>query len=244
MEIPFQQLVSDALHKKQLKRAKERGDKGITSWQASKLGLCQRGILLERWGFEPDEPLSDRTLRVFDMGSKIEDWLVELLKKQKAYKVETQVRIENLDLNVSGYADVVLSEGKERKVYEIKSKHSGAFSYMKSQPPRHNAMQLWIYLHCLGLKEGGLVYVSKDDMRIMEFPIYYDDEELAQETLTFIETLNKHWKAKTLPELVDKKHWSAKYCNFHKQCQVMDNDKLKVALEEMKLKNLSKNYLN
>jgi hypothetical protein len=111
-------------------------------------------------------------------------------------------------------------------------------------PPRHNAMQLWIYLHCLGLKEGGLVYVSKDDMRITEFPVYYDDQELAQDTLTFIDTLNRHWEAKTLPELVDKNSWQARYCSFHKQCEVMDNEKLKVALEEMKLKKLSKNYLN
>ena len=101
--------------------------KEIHSWHPSKLGSCLTGVYLERTGAEPDEPIDDRTLRVFSVGTMMENWLVGALEKQYA-GIKRQVRVESAELGVSGYADLVVSlpDGKER-VYEVKSKHSKSF---------------------------------------------------------------------------------------------------------------------
>lgn len=213
MEILFQQLIDESL-KRQEKRE-------ISSWHISKLGQCPRGTFLERLGKDPDTTFDERTLRVFDMGKKVEDWLIDLLRKQA--EVEDQVRVEDKELNISGYIDVIVKKGDEKKVYEIKSKNSRAFWYMVKKGEgamQQHRMQLWTYLYLLKEEEGEIVYVSKDDLEIQQYPVYLEDKELKKETLGIIKKLNEAWEKKdgSILPLYPKDDWRAKYCNYHKQC--------------------------
>ena len=197
----------------------------ITSWHASGFGSCPTGRYLERLGVEPDEPFDQRTLRVFSAGTKFEEWMIELALKglpDAQISLTQQVRVEIGDWGVSGYADAVVDVSGERIVYEIKSKHSRAFHWMEKMGEgamRQHQMQVWLYLHGLGIEEGRILYVSKDDLCMLEYPVYHSDGELSAEVANEVSLLNRAWEAKLPPRPIeDPKAWQNKYCRFHKQC--------------------------
>lgn len=200
---------------------KEREPRAITSWHCSGLGSCLTGRYLERLGLPPDEEFDDRTLRVFSVGHHFEDWLISKLSNAQI-SLQTQVRVKDDALGVSGYADAVIEGNGQKLVYEVKSKHSKAFWYMdkkKEGPNLHHKMQLWFYLYNLNIPEGRLVYISKDDLAILEYPVFLRDEDLATMVMDEIKLMNAAWEAKLPPApIADPKAWQNKYCRWHKQC--------------------------
>lgn len=195
----------------------KREEREITSWHISKIGSCMRGMYLERLGVKPDTEFDNRTLRVFSCGHHFEEWFINILKENKEIKIEEQVRVKCEKLGVSGYADFVAEYGEIKKVYEIKSKHSKGFGWL---PQRQHQYQLWLYLKVLGIKEGGLIYLSKDDLRIAEYPVLLSDKKLEEEVMAQLNLLNRAWKKKdpSILPLPDEKDWTAKYCRWHKSC--------------------------
>lgn len=201
----------------------KREKKEINSWYVSGLGSCITGRYLERLGKKPDIDFDARTLRVFSCGKIFENWLIDLIKEERELKFETQGRVESKEYNLTGYWDLKVIVNNKPIIYEIKSKHSKAFWYMDKKKEGANLqhqMQLWSYLWLSGIDEGRIIYLSKDDLSILEYPIYRNDEKLKELVLNELELLNHAWKEKNpiiLP-LPDKKSWQAKYCRFHKQC--------------------------
>lgn len=187
-----------------------------TTWHASSLGQCLTGAYLKRAGLAQAE-FDERTLRVFHAGKMFEDWVVSLLEKVGKTH-ETQVHCVWSEKNVSGYADLLMDE----IVYEIKSKHSKSFWYMdrkKEGAPLHHKMQLWIYLKSLGKPKGEIIYISKDDMAILQYPIFLNDTSLEKAVLQEVDILNAAWEKQLPPEPVrDEKDWRHKYCSCHELC--------------------------
>lgn len=213
----------------------ERQKHEINSWQCSRLGSCLRGIYFERLGAKPDTEFDDRTLRVFAMGNMIEEFYVDRLEEEYGLelplpegekpllKVETQVRVEDEGLGVSGYADLVIEKDGVKEVLEIKSKNSRAFSYMVNKGEgamRQHQYQIWTYLYLLGIERGKIIYLSKDDMRLVEFVVMRNDEQLKKEVFAELDLLNRAWKDKNpaLLPLPEKRSWQEKYCRFHSHC--------------------------
>lgn len=218
MPIPFQQLVNKTLREKNESREKKEQE----TWYASGLGSCLRGMYLSRLGLKPDQELTDRELRVFDVGNQMEDWLVGLLKQQKDIEVETQVRVESKEHHISGKCDALVLYAGEKEVKEIKTKHSKAFWYMtkEGKPMRQHEQQLWVYLWLLNVDKGTIVYLSKDDLAIAEFPVRRDDKKLEAEVMSQLNALNEAWDKKNplLLDLPAEDSWQAKYCKHHKKC--------------------------
>jgi len=197
----------------------------IKHWHPSKLGSCMRGMYLERLGVKPDTEFDARTLRVFNVGHLFEDWIVELIEGTSGYEFTKQVRVEDKALDIAGYADLFVKKGKEQKLYEIKSKHSRAFWYMENKKEganHHHKMQLWLYLKLLNVSEGAILYVSKDDLTLAEYPVLLSDIKLGKEVMKELEILNACWKNKTLPPLAEEGSWQAKFCRFHRQCKALE----------------------
>ena len=149
MDIKIQDIIDKALREKN----KQRPKKVQTTWHMSGLGGCLRGQYFSRLGNKRDYPFDERTLRVFDMGNKIESWLTDLIGTQEdIVKMETQVYVKDKELSISGYVDMVLEFRKEKVPYEIKSKHSRSFWHMKKKgAQRGHEYQLWCYLFLLKL---------------------------------------------------------------------------------------------
>src|SRR3990167_8610518 len=138
MEFSIQKLINDQI-------ASERTPRLPQSWSPSKLGSCLSGVYLERMGVKPDEDFDERTLRVFSMGKKIEDWVVDLALKQNP-AIETQVEIRWSEYDVHGFADMKIGNDL---VYEVKSKQSKGFWWMEKKKEGaniHHKQQLWVYL--------------------------------------------------------------------------------------------------
>lgn len=203
-------------------------------WYISELGSCITGQYLRRlWNDtkEHDVPeFDERTLRVFDVGNLFEEWVSKHIPGEK------QVPVEDNDLDISGYVDNV----SEDEVYEYKSKHSRAFWYMVDGyrmvlgedgkkhrtwvegegPNRQHQIQLWCYLYLLNRPHGNLIYISKDDLAIQEYPVLLEDAHLRFETLRIIGQLNEAWKNKVVPKLdPEAPDWQSKYCRVHDFCR-------------------------
>ena|SRR3990167_10916610 len=208
MNLSLENLIAQSLKGKEKKEQK--------SWHPSALGQCLTGVYLQRAGIPPDEEFDERTLRVFSVGKHFEDWLISLIKETDA-EVETQVRIEWPEMDVTGYCDAVINGTP----YEFKSKHSKAFWYMEREgaPPLQNRMQLWLYLKVLDKETGRLCFVSKDDLTIAEYIVLRDDTELEEKVVNELSILNKAWKEKLPPPVTYKlDSWQAKYCRWHLKC--------------------------
>lgn len=215
----FQSLVNDAIEAEQ----DNREDYEQTTWHPSALGSCLTGAYLQRVeGLQKE--FDTRTLRVFKVGKQHEEWIEELLEK-KEIDFEREVRIEIPEWNVSGRVDVVVNG---EMPIELKSKHSRAFWHMNKKnkgPNEHHKMQLWTYLKALDLPEGRIVYISKDDLSILEYPVFLNDEELAEKVEHEFSILNRALEEQLPPKPVeDKKDWRYKYCNLHEEhCLQQDN---------------------
>ena len=131
-------------------------------------------------------------------------------------------RIEDKELNITGYADLVVTIPKKKIVYEINSKNSKAFWYMEKKKEGANhqhQLQIWTYLWKLNIAEGRLIYLSKDDLSILEYPVYLNDQFLMMEVMNELTVLNKAWEAKLPPPpIINKEDWRYKYCRWHKMC--------------------------
>ena len=84
---------------------------------------------------------------------------------------------------------------------------------------KHHKMQLLLYLITLGINEGKLVYVSKDDLCIQEFPVYLDREiELCKELMENLRILNHALETHMMPLPAEEGTFQARYCRYHKYC--------------------------
>jgi hypothetical protein len=85
---------------------------------------------------------------------------------------------------------------------------------------RQHEYQLWLYLKMMNIKEGSIIYVSKDDLAIQEYPVRLDDKKIEEEVMAELNFLNLAWEHKdaTLIPLPPKDSWKAKYCRYHSHC--------------------------
>jgi hypothetical protein len=205
MNFTIQEIINKAVQK-------DEKDYQQKSWHSSALGSCLTGAYLVRKGLAKKE-FDERTLRVFKVGNMFEEWLVNLIGQQTD-KFETQVRCEWPEMDLTGYADLTING----LVYEIKTINSMGFKYLKEDAKEQHKMQLWTYLKCLGKKEGRILYLEKDCLRVKEFPLTIDDP-IQKKVVEELTILNNAW-AKGLPPapITDKDDWRYKYCSVHGQC--------------------------
>ena len=189
----------------------------VTSWRPSRIGACRTGMYLERLGVEPT-PFDARTLRIFQAGDIFEDWVADKLQKGNT-RIQRQIRLEWPEQDVTGYADALVLD---ELVYEFKSRHSKSFWYMVNKgegASLSHLMQLWLALKILDKPEGRLVYISKDDLSILEYPLFLETERVAEATMEELRILNKAWLEKKPPQPIKNvKDWRNRYCRWHKTC--------------------------
>lgn len=223
-------LIDQSLLKKQAERTK----KEQTTWHASSLGGCLRGVYFKRLGVKPDKGFDAKTLRIFKMGRLIEDFYRGLLEEQAGLKVENEVYVrDEKELGVSGYADVVVEKDGEKEVLELKSINTNSYNYMThgSGAKIGHKMQLWIYLHLLGIDIGRIVYIEKNFLRVAEYPVRRDDEKLEGLVRKTLGILNTAWEKQdpSLIPLPKKGSWKNRYCRWHKShCSKVVEKKKKI----------------
>jgi CRISPR/Cas system-associated exonuclease Cas4 (RecB family) len=220
MNLPILKILDDDLRKQQAER-KTHGD----YFYAGEIGYCPRKAFLSRAKVQGKEKDS-RTLRVFEMGKLHEVMLLDKVKtgdemgETKVLQAEREVPCNNDKLNIHGRIDLlVMYEDLSQEIVECKSQSSRSFSYMVNKgegAQQHHICQLWFYLHTMNIEKGQLCYSSKDDMRIVQYPIRLSDKKVADMVLGKINFLNQNWSDRKLPEIL--KSWECKYCDFSEVC--------------------------
>lgn len=242
----IQNLINQAIAEKQEQKEK-------TSWWPTDCGKCLSGVYYSRLGAKPDSEFDERTLRVFSVGKVFEEWVSGLFFETvwaENHDPKGQVRVEIPEYDLTGYIDLVVHVEGRKIPYEFKTVHSRKFWYMtqRGQADDQHRMQLWWYLKFLNVPEGRLVYISKDDLAIQEYPVFLNDEELSKEAIGDIGKLMVAWKTQVPPEPAtlfvksfDKKknkdvyklNWQADYCRYHSHC-LGDPDWRQKAEKELK----------
>lgn len=210
------------------------------SWWATDLGgKCLAGAYYRRLGTKPSREIEERVLRVFKAGQLFEDFVINTIQNE-ATSIETQVRIELPEHDLTGKVDVIVNGIP----YELKTVHSDKFWYMEKLnkgPDLHYKTQLWVYLEALKKEQGRLVLISKDDLTIKEYIIFRNDEELRKIVMEELSILNQSWQTKIPPlpppAVVDGKvNWMCRYCNYHDHCTGNPNWLAEAEAEVKKLK--------
>jgi len=214
MDIKITSLINNAIV-----QDGKREEREITSWHISALGSCLRGVYFQRLKVLRDNEMTAKDLAQMKIGSLIHDYIQKILTKSlegKDIKIETEKRVEIPEFGATGYADIVLTNG-DSEVVELKSANKDSFAFIKKQGPKENhQMQLWSYLYGLGIKQGRLIYLSKDYMDTQEFIFKVSDKNIEQRVRDEFGLLNKAWEAKNpllLPLVTD---WRVTYCAYHK----------------------------
>lgn len=208
------------------KKSQEQRDYG-DYWSASSAGYCQRKLIFERLGVPPVEKEDDaRKQRVFEAGHIFHEW-VQRITKNAGLSIAQELEIQDEDLMVRGHIDdlVLVNDPRWRNgygevelhprlpqkliLYDYKSQHSGAFTWQKGRPVSYyHLMQSGTYLYILRqkeniygtatLEEARILKISKDDLRMDENQIIYDDK-LEKQVLDYWNMLNDYWNAKKIP---------------------------------------------
>lgn len=233
------------------------------NWWITDLSKCLRGAYYERQGLEPDTPITDRVRRIFKVGKVFEEGITEIMKKREDLHLLPQERLELPEKHLTGKLDFSLTDNDNKKIaiVELKTMHSNGFWYREREgftALPHHKEQLMMYMYLYGLKhdikpediEGIVVYISKDDLAMMEIITPYQ-EDIVKEALRKLDILEEAWQKQIPPVIPEEivfdeaKHkwivnWTAKYCNYHKRC-TGDNNWL--AKAEAKVRELNKNKI-
>lgn len=219
----LQELIDNALAKK---GERIRSHK----YSPSMLGRCYRSQFFNRKEEPVSNPPDVRTERVFQAGKLFHNFVQDLIIANNP-EAQEEVLIETADFK--GYADLVLPD----EVTDIKSQHSKAFWYRKDltwkelEPKLYpNILQVVFYAVELHKERARLVFISKDDLSIQEYPILTDNYrvKLAKE----ISTLRDFWREEKLPPAEpraypnkDGKFAECGYCLWETLCTTLEKPK-------------------
>jgi hypothetical protein len=191
----------------------------------STLGKCVRQAIYQYQGVEPDREWTDRDLRVFAMGYRIEDFVADAYEytgELIAHGIPLQGQWKGVD--VVGEVDLILRVDGGWAIADVKSVHSKSFGY-SSFPYGHHCYQVGAYEWlmsdlltssfdtidfevgdlCADLRSGKygpqmdsrIIYVSKDDLRVEISRIGDEAKEMA---LQEIDQLVGYIKLDTIPD--------------------------------------------
>lgn len=158
--------------KEHLDRASPPKSKGF--FRVTEAGDIESHIL-DRHRGRFKEGFSPRTIRILDNGKDVHHRLLRRLA-ELGLVAASEVEIPPNAL-FRGRADAVVQlPGKEKVLLEIKSVNPATFA--NDQPLLRHVLQVQLYLHYLGMKEGILLYENKANQELKEFLIQKDIWEI------------------------------------------------------------------
>lgn len=216
------------------------------TWHPSQIFGCPRKAIYEQRGTEPSDPLDDRTKRVFRVGHMFHEFVQDAVNAHPdIVESYSEVGIEVPPLNLSGHLDgVVRLRTGNWEVLEFKTISSRGFSYSDLPKPEH-INQVSVYLLALRnhgatvdgaliipalgdlLSRARIIYISKDDLRVEEFPILWSPAK-EREIVARVQELQAAQQSGTLPTRLvptvdrktgkSKRAWQCGYCPFRTLC--------------------------
>jgi len=117
-----------------------------------------------------------RTLRIFDNGHSVHERLQRYLK-EAGILLEDEVPVANEEYEIRGHTDGIIEFNGTTGILEIKSMNANTF-YSAYEPKTDHLIQLNVYMFCLKIPRGSLLYECKDNQELKEFYIKQDSRIL------------------------------------------------------------------
>lgn len=140
-------------------------------------GKCEKQLWL-RYHNKPKEEHGAGTLLMFEQGNNLEDMAVKYLRKglPKGYHiVGTQINISSgLPDNMNGTLDILISDGTDYAVIDVKSQRGASFRYMNDTPKPMHRMQVNTYAWALekmwnvDVKSGAILVLDREGQNFAE----------------------------------------------------------------------------
>ena len=186
----------------------------------SEIGTCPRKMVLMRMY---PKPISNELRRIFELGNIIHEFVARVFKDAKGVKLLDSERSLILakpgsPVILAGRLDdfILIEDSQQEMVMEIKSIKN--FKFLNAPKPEH-ITQIMPYLKAMNLKQGALVYVSKENLMVKSFLINYD-EQVVVDAFNKAEMVYEHLQKGTLPEKVNlKDKWMCNYCEYRDECE-------------------------
>lgn len=233
--------VERLLLEKNSQKSSKRDTAHLHPSEICKKDWCPRSSYYRIMGFpEPPESLTFQKLNIFAEGNLIHEkwqqWLTEAGVMEQA-----EVPIFNEEHRIMGHADGVINDKKGRAVIEIKSIGLGTIRFeaydlfAPYSKKEIDADQLWssikypfpshikqaqLYMYCLGIDQGIILYEWKASQDVKEFSIQYQPE-LISPILASCLSVVRGLEAQTPPDRptwLFPDHRVCKYCPFNKEC--------------------------
>lgn len=226
-QLPLQQILWDDLQKEQDGR-KERGN----YWYASEIGGCPRKAFYSRKREPASNPSSNNSLCQMKAGGLFEVLVLDrvvgkkglVVGDKKLVNAEREVQFNDDELQVHGRADLVVGyDDDSQEIIECKSQNSRSFTYLNKEggAKEYHQFQLWYYLWKANIERGQFIYVSRDDLRMMQFPLSLSNQEVGDKVIARINYLNQMWADNKLPPQMEKEGGlcSPRYCPYYNLCK-------------------------
>lgn len=191
-----------------LEEAKKVRDYG-EFWSASSAGYCMRKVIFDRLGVDPVKE-DARKQKVFTVGHIFHQWIQEITKNSGA-SIAQELEIINDKLKIKGHIDDLVKTEDGLILYDYKTQNSRAFSYKKSGMNYYHRMQLGTYMMMLRnsvypkLTEARILKISKDDLRMTEEVLYWDDR-LEYDVTEYWNKINNYLTDKKMPPCTCAEH--------------------------------------
>lgn len=216
--IDFNKLIDNHL-------AREYKAKTVGRYYPSEIAGCMRKTY---FSYKNPKPTDTKLNRIFEAGNMLHEFITEVLRSEKNKEVELlksemPIEIKTNDFVISGRIDnLVLVKICEKNtcrqvLVEVKST-----KFLPKDYKKENEMQLQLYMKALGVYEGILLYIQKDNLETRSFDIKYN-KKLADKILERFEVLHKSLVNNEIPEpeakLDDDKKWMCSYCTWSEECE-------------------------
>lgn len=196
---------------------------------ASELGWSMVDTYLKMKGTPPTNPANERSQRKFWAGNFHEEMVAWILKcaGYKFRRQDRMVKTFEGCLPISGKVDFIIEKGRGEKnipadmpdflkrlamalaempdaeedtILEIKTLAGRVFDMVeeKGNAHLHHMKQTWVYRNCAQMP-AVIVYMSRDDERILEFSIDHLDEQLESLVHREVHELTTYYRSNILP---------------------------------------------
>jgi hypothetical protein len=127
-----------------------------------------------------DSPATAAQERIMESGTDLHRAVQQNLARMNML-VQAEATVYDPYANISGHVDAITNDGTGKRVMEIKSVSDEKLARMSMAEDPHRS-QLNFYMKTLGLKQGSILYVSRDDptnMKVFEYG--YDPKRFARD---------------------------------------------------------------
>jgi CRISPR/Cas system-associated exonuclease Cas4 (RecB family) len=173
--------------------------KQVKGFHPSYTNQCTRYWYYLFSGANVTSSFSPQTYRIFDNGHAVHNRLYGYFKEMGVL-VEEEIPVTYDNPPIEGTADGII-DWYGYKLIELKSISSEGFHYrqLHNKPKDEHYRQAQIYMHCLNLDSGFVIYENKNNQDIL--PIYIEkDEKFIKKLFQKYENIYNNYLNNQIPE--------------------------------------------